>query len=119
PNLAGWGRRGLVGAISDELGTVVSFENDVNLAALGERSLGAGRDVANFVFLWVGTGVGMGIVIDGELYRGAGGAAGEIGYMPVGEGDPGDPRFRRRGMLEEQTAAAAVRRHARHAGRAR
>ena len=45
-----------------ELGTVVSFENDVNLAALGERSRGSGRDVTDFVFLWVGTGVGLGIV---------------------------------------------------------
>ena len=116
PNLTGWGRQGLVGAIRDELGTAVSFENVVNLAALGERAHGAGRDVGTFVFLWVGTGVGMGIVIDGELYRGAGGAAGEIGYMPVGTGDPGDAGFRRRGMLEEQTGASAVMRDARSAG---
>jgi predicted NBD/HSP70 family sugar kinase len=116
PNLPGWGRQGLVGAIRDELGTAVSFENDVNLAALGERAHGAGRDVRTFVFLWVGTGVGMGIVIDGELYRGAGGAAGEIGYMPLGTGDPGDAGFRRRGMLEEQTGASAVMRDARSAG---
>jgi predicted NBD/HSP70 family sugar kinase len=116
PNLPGWGRQGLVGAIRDELGTAVSFENDVNLAALGERSHGAGRDVENFVFLWVGTGVGMGIVINGELYRGAGGAAGEIGYMPVGDGDPADPAFRRRGMLEEWAGASAVTRAARASG---
>ncbi len=116
PNLPGWGRQGLVGAISAELGSLVSFENDVNLAALGERSDGAGRGIANFVFLWVGTGVGMGIVIDGDLYRGAGGAAGEIGYMPVGEGDPHDPRHRRRGQLEEETAASAVVGHARGLG---
>jgi predicted NBD/HSP70 family sugar kinase len=58
----------------------------------------------------------MGIVIDGELSRGAGGAAGEIGYMPVGTGDPGDAGFRRRGMLEEQTGASAVMRDARSAG---
>jgi predicted NBD/HSP70 family sugar kinase len=115
-NLPGWGREGLVGAIRDELGTVVGFENDVNLAALGERSHGAGRGVANFVFLLVGTGVGVGIVIDGELYRGAGGAAGEIAYMPVGDGDPRDAAYRRRGMLEEHTAAAAVVRHARSLG---
>ena len=108
PNLPGWGRQGLVGAIREQLGTAVSFENDVNLAALGERSHGAGRGVDNFAFLWVGTGVGMGIVIAGELYRGAGGAAGEIGYMPIGTGDPSDPRFRRRGMLEEWAGASAV-----------
>jgi len=116
PNLPGWGRQGLVGAIRDELGTAVSFENDVNLAALGERSDGAGRGVDNFAFLWVGTGVGMGIVINGELYRGAGGAAGEIGYMPVGAGEPSDPRFRRRGMLEEWAGASAVTRAARASG---
>ena len=116
PNLPGWGRQGLVGAIRDELGTAVSFENDVNLAALGERSRGAGRGVDNFAFLWVGTGVGMGIVIGGELYRGAGGAAGEIGYMPIGNGDPADPRFRRRGMLEEWAGASAVTGAARASG---
>ena len=116
PNLPGWGRQGLVGAIREQLGTAVSFENDVNLAALGERSHGAGRGVENFAFLWVGTGVGMGIVIAGELYRGAGGAAGEIGYMPLGTGDPTDPRFRRRGMLEEWAGASAVTGAARASG---
>ena len=116
PNLSGWGRQGLVGAIQKELGSAVSFENDVNLAALGEASLGAGRGVDNFAFLWVGTGVGMGLVIGGELYRGAGGAAGEIGYMPLGGGDPHDRGFRRRGQLEESMAASAVLRHARRLG---
>jgi predicted NBD/HSP70 family sugar kinase len=113
PNLPGFGRQGLVGAIRDELGTAISFENDVNMAALGELSDGAGRDVGTFVYLWVGTGVGMGIVIDGRLYRGSSGAAGEIGYMPVGAGDPHDRAVRRRGMLEETAGAAAVSRIAR------
>lgn len=108
PNLPGFGRPGLVGAIRDELGTAITFENDVNMAALGELSDGAGRDVGTFVYLWVGTGVGMGIVIDGRLYRGSSGAAGEIGYMPVGAGDPHDRAVRRRGMLEETAGAAAV-----------
>lgn len=116
PNLPGWGRQGMVGAIRDELGTGVTFENDVNLAALGERSHGLGRDVDDFVFLWVGTGVGLGIVIGGELYRGAGGAAGEIGYLPIGEGDPYDGADRARGQLEEAAAASGVVRHARELG---
>jgi len=115
-NLPGWGRQGLVGAIRDELGTVVSFENDVNLAALGERFHGLGRDVANFVFLSVGTGVGLGIVIGGELYRGAGGAAGEIAYLPVGAGDPHDRAAHSRGQLEEAAAASGLVRDAREAG---
>jgi predicted NBD/HSP70 family sugar kinase len=116
PNLPGWGRQGLVGAIRDELGTAVSFENDVNLAALGEASHGVCQGVSHFVFLWVGTGVGLGIVIDGKLYRGAGGAAGEIGYLPIGPGDPHDPANRRRGQLEESLGAAGVVRTARAVG---
>jgi predicted NBD/HSP70 family sugar kinase len=116
PNLPGWGSRGVVDAIRAQLGTVVSFDNDVNLAALGERSSGLGRDVRDFVLLWVGTGVGMGIVIDGELYRGAGGAAGEVGYLPVGEGDPHDRANRRRGMLEEAAAASGIVAHAQRLG---
>jgi predicted NBD/HSP70 family sugar kinase len=116
PNLPGWGKPGLVEALAEQLGGQVGFENDVNLAALGEQSHGAGRDVSDFVFLWVGTGVGLGIVIDGRLHRGAGGAAGEIGYLPLGMGDPHDPSSRRRGALEEAAGAAGVVRAARALG---
>jgi predicted NBD/HSP70 family sugar kinase len=108
PNLPGWGRHGLVEAVRQELGTNVSFDNDVNLAALAERAHGHGRNVSNFVFLSVGTGVGMAIVVEGQLYRGAHGAAGEIAYMPLGMGDPHDPSNRRRGAFEEAAAAAGI-----------
>lgn len=107
-NLPGWGRQGLVEALRRELGTNLSFENDVNLAAIGERARGHGRDVESFVYLWVGTGVGMGLVLNGELYRGTHGAAGEIAYLPVGPGDPHDPTNRRRGTFEEAAAAAGI-----------
>lgn len=116
PNLPGWGKQGLVAAIREELGTFVTFENDVNLAALGERFHGLGRDVSDFVFLSVGTGVGMGIIIGGALYRGAGGAAGEIAYLPIGDGDPHDPALQPRGPLEEAAAASGVVRHAARLG---
>jgi predicted NBD/HSP70 family sugar kinase len=116
PNLPGWGRHGIVEAVRAELGTNVTFENDVNLAALGERALGPGRDVENFIYFWVGTGVGIGIVLEGRLYRGARGAAGEIGYLPIGPGDPHDRTTRRRGAFEEAAAAAGIVRGARQLG---
>jgi len=116
PSLPGWGRHGLAEAVGEVLGTKVSFENDVNLAALGEREVGHGRGVRNFVYLSVGTGVGMGLVLNGELYRGQTGAAGEIAYMPIGDGDPRDPATQRRGAFEEAASAAAIVRRARSLG---
>jgi predicted NBD/HSP70 family sugar kinase len=115
-NLPGWGRHGLLEALRDELGTDLAFENDVNLAALGEAWHGLGRDVRDFVYLHVGTGVGMGLVLNGELYRGTRGAAGEVGYLPLATADPHDPANRRRGALENALGAAAVVRQARSAG---
>ena len=115
PNLPGWGRQGLVAALRDELGSRIGVENDVNLAAEGERWRGLGGDVRNFGFLSVGTGVGMGLVLDGKLYRGASAAAGEVGYLPIGA-DPYDPHVRRRGAFEEAVNGAAVVRAAGQAG---
>lgn len=107
-NLPGWGRDGLAEAVQRELGTKVSFENDVNLATLGERWRGLGKDVTDFVYLHVGTGVGMGLVLNGELFRGATGAAGEVGYLPLGALDPHGATVRRRGALEGELGAAGV-----------
>ena len=116
PNLPGWGRHGIVEAVRAQLGTNVTFENDVNLAALGECARGHGRDVDNFVYLWVGTGIGIGIVLDGRLYRGGSGAAGEIGYLPIGPWDPHDRTTRRRGAFEEAAAAGGIVRTAQQLG---
>jgi len=115
PNLPGWGRHGLVEALAGELGTRVGVENDVNLAAVGERWRGLGQGVGNFGFLSVGTGVGMGLVLDGKLYRGSSGAAGEVGYLPIGA-DPHDRHVRRRGAFEEAAGGAGVVRTAHEAG---
>ena len=114
PNLPGWGRQGLVEAVRRVLGTNVTFENDVNLAALGEQAHGHGRGVRDFVYLSVGTGIGMGLILDGRLYTGSTGAAGEIGYLPLG-GD-GRSAHRRWGALEEAAAAAGMVRIARELG---
>jgi predicted NBD/HSP70 family sugar kinase len=107
-SLPGWGRQGLVEAVQAELGTKIVFENDVNLAALGEQWRGLGKGVENYVYLHLGTGVGTGIVIGGELYLGHSGAAGEVGYLPLAGTDPVDPRSRRRGALDETAGASAV-----------
>jgi predicted NBD/HSP70 family sugar kinase len=107
-SLPGWGRQGLVEAVRRELGTNVLLENDVNLAALGEQWHGLGRGVDDYVYLHLGTGVGLGIVIGGELHRGHSGAAGEVGYLPLVGTDPVQPRSRRRGALDEMAGASAV-----------
>jgi predicted NBD/HSP70 family sugar kinase len=108
PNLPGWTRRGLVDALHDALDSSLAIDNDVNLAALGERAFGVGTDARSFVYVSVGTGVGMGIVIDGALYRGAHGVAGEIGYLPFPSGGAPSARARDRGLFEEAASATAV-----------
>ena len=115
-NLPGWGRHGLLEAVRAELGTNVALENDVNLATVGEKWRGLGKDATNFVYLHVGTGVGMGLVLNGELYRGSHGVAGEVGYLPLAAADPYDPANRRRGALEGAIGAAGVVRTARQIG---
>jgi predicted NBD/HSP70 family sugar kinase len=89
------------------LGHPVVLDNDVNMAAFGEQHSGSGRDHRDFVFVAVGTGIGMGIVVNGELCRGARGAAGEISYLPIGT-DPFDPANQVRGALEEAVAGATI-----------
>src|SRR6266545_115984 len=72
-------------------GVVVTLENDVNLAAVGEQWLGVARGIDDFAFLSVGTGLGMGLVVGGELHRGHHGAAGEVDYALGGIADEVDP----------------------------
>jgi predicted NBD/HSP70 family sugar kinase len=106
--------------LREALPPTVSLDNDANLAAVGERTYGSGRDARTFVYVSVGTGIGMGVIIDGELYRGAHGAAGEVGYLPLGaESDaPAGPDAKRRGILEEAASADAVVRTAKRLGMA-
>jgi predicted NBD/HSP70 family sugar kinase len=119
PNVPGWSRPGVMSELREALPPTVALDNDANLAAVGERSYGSGRDARTFVYVSVGTGIGMGVIIDGELYRGAHGAAGEVGYLPLGEDGPGDAAgrdARRRGILEEAASADAVVRTAKRLG---
>ncbi len=83
-NVAGLDGRRFGTELAERLGGSVTVENDVNLAALGEGSLGVAHGVDDFVFLSVGTGLGAGLVLRGELQRGANGAAGELDYVRAG-----------------------------------
>jgi predicted NBD/HSP70 family sugar kinase len=114
PNLPDWSKPGLADELREALTPSTAIDNDANLAAVGERDFGRGRDARSFVYVELGTGLGVGIVIDGELYRGARGAAGEVGYIPW-PGDDGAAGSER-GRLEEATSAAAVVHAARQAG---
>jgi predicted NBD/HSP70 family sugar kinase len=119
PNVPGWSRPGVMSELREALPPTVALDNDANLAAVGERTYGSGRDARTFVYVSVGTGIGMGVIIDGELYRGAHGAAGEVGYLPLGEDGVGAMAgrgVRRRGMLEEAASADAVVRTAKRLG---
>ena len=118
PNLPGWSRPGVMSSLREALPPTVTLDNDANLAAVGERTYGSGRDARTFVYVSVGTGIGMGVIIDGELYRGAHGAAGEVGYLPLGDEDEQarGPDAKRRGILEEAASADAVVRTAKRLG---
>lgn len=83
PNLHGWTDVPLQSLAERELGVTSTVENDVNLAALGERAQGAAQGMENFVFVAMGTGIGAGIFLRGALHHGAKWSAGEIGYLPV------------------------------------
>lgn len=85
----------------------VVVENDVNLAALGERRRGAARDIDDFVVISVGSGAGMGVVIGGELFRGHSGAAGELALLPIGA-NPYDPTYRNAGAFEAAAAGGGL-----------
>jgi predicted NBD/HSP70 family sugar kinase len=79
------------GALGASLQLPVTLENDVNLAAVGERWQGVARGVDDFAFLSIGTGMGAGLVLGGELHRGRHGTAGEVDYAFGGFGEDVDP----------------------------
>jgi predicted NBD/HSP70 family sugar kinase len=74
--------------MSQHLGVPVLVDNDVNIMALGEMHAGLSRKVDDFLFVKIGTGVGCGIVVDGSVYRGVSGSAGDIGHIRVEDEGP-------------------------------
>lgn len=88
PNIPGWKEVKLKEILEKKMGLPVFIDNDANLMALAEFTLGAGKGFSNVVCLTLGTGVGAGIIIEGKLYRGSNFAAGELGHIPVNKRGP-------------------------------
>jgi predicted NBD/HSP70 family sugar kinase len=91
PYISGLEERGFGDEVRERLGIQVTLDNDINLAAVGERWAGVARGVDDFAFLSIGTGAGLGLVLGGELHRGTHGAAGEIDWALAGADDELDP----------------------------
>lgn len=88
PQLAGWHNVPLKQMLQDRLGTPTFVDNDANAAALGEHRFGAGIGTRHMIYITVSTGIGSGLILDGKLYTGASGAAGEVGHMTVDVNGP-------------------------------
>lgn len=114
--LPGWQRPQVLAELRRAFGEDMVVENDINLAALAERDVGTAQGVQNFGFVSVGTGIGLGLILDGKLHRGSHGGAGEIGFMTLGSDSGVDPKDARlRGWLEAAASAAGVVRAAKQA----
>jgi len=88
PIMPGWNHFPVREAFAAELGCPVLVDNDVNIMALGERHAGIARSVDDFLFVKIGTGIGCGIVVGGNVYRGVSGSAGDIGHIRVDDSGP-------------------------------
>ncbi|MFC1976665.1 ROK family protein [Chloroflexota bacterium] len=113
PNLPGWKDVPLRDIIEKELGRKVFIINDANAAALGEMYFGAGKGIRNFIYITVSTGIGGGIIIDGKIYTGSIGTAGELGHMVINNDGP-QCNCGNRGCWETLASGTALAREARH-----
>jgi glucokinase len=112
PNLPSWNNVPLKDRLSSEFGMNSYIINDASAAALGEHAMGAGVGLSNLVFITVSTGIGGGIIIQGKLYEGTNGCAGEIGHMLIQTDGP-VCSCGRRGCLEALASGTAIARMAR------
>ncbi len=108
PRMPGWDGVEIGQFLRQELDVAqIYIENDANLGALGECRFGAGRGVSNLAYIKIGTGIGGGLVMNGTIYRGSFGSAGELGHVTIDENGPlcdcGS-----RGCLETIAGAAAI-----------
>ncbi|MGH2404996.1 MAG: ROK family protein [bacterium] len=114
PNLPGWHEVPLAAILGARLAVRTYVENDANAAALGERWAGAGRGVDDLIYMTISTGIGGGLILNGRLFHGVSGTAGEVGHMVI---DPAGPRCPcgRTGCLEALASGTSIARHARAA----
>lgn len=115
PNIRGLSSISAPKALADLFGQPVVIENDVNLAMFGEAWRGCAQGAQNAAFLAIGTGVGLGLIVNGRIARGAKGAAGEIAYLPIGS-DLESPDARTVGAFELEVGAAGILRRYHHHG---
>ncbi len=108
PNLEEWNEVPLRDLLEQAAELPVAVDNDTNLAALGEHWRGAARGVENFVFVAMGTGMGAGVFLNGQLHRGAQWSAGEIGYLGVTGKKRAPMKMRELGQLEEAIGGAGI-----------
>jgi len=118
PNVAFDRRTPLGSTLEAAIGTSVDIDNDGNLAAFGEFTAGRGRteNTQSLAFLTIGTGVGMGLIVDGNLLHGRSGAAGEIGYLPFGADPFAEAPKHPGGSFEAAVGSDAIRRAFRASG---
>lgn len=107
PQLPGWQDVPLARLLEERLGLPTCLENDASAAALGENRFGAGRGSRFMLYITVSTGVGGGIIIDGELYRGKSGGAGEVGHVIIDMNGP-PCGCGARGCLEALASGTAI-----------
>lgn len=107
PNLPGWDHYPVREEIERRLQTKVVLENDANAAALGEKWLGAARDFPSMCMITLGTGVGGGIVLNGRIWHGMTGMAGELGHITV-EPEGAKCNCGNNGCIEQYASATAI-----------
>jgi predicted NBD/HSP70 family sugar kinase len=107
PNITGLEDFDVLGFLRHRFGPDVAIENDVNLAMLGEHALGCASRCRNVAFLSLGTGAGLGLLIDDKLFRGAHGSAGEIADLPIGR-DPASQLPSASGTFELEVGSLAI-----------
>ena len=112
PNLPGWNDVPFQRILGEALALPVILENDANAVAYGEKSTGAGKGLNSLICITLGTGVGGGLILDGKIWRGAFGMAGEVGHIVV-EPDGNKCSCGNRGCLETYASATGIVRTAR------